>query len=120
MGDANGPTYASLTPANPSIINGLANVDLQAVGVATPPMQTQNVVNHGDPNMVNSMTVMTSENSPGVATTTSSPAATPDMNKEFQDAGLMDRNTLVAVLQFLKKNGLQVSFLIKIFTIKGI
>ena len=104
MGDSNGPTYASLTPVNPSIINGLANVDLQTVTQQYP---TQSI----DQPLSAVTGVLSNENSPTMVTTASveSPATTPDVSSEITDTAQMDRNTLVAVLQFLKKNGLQVN-----------
>lgn len=94
MSEGGGPTYASLTPANPAIINGLAAVDVQGPHLAP---------EHGLVSMV--------------------AAVMPDHHQHHQQqqaaaalasvqdgqASSVDRNTLVAVLQFLKKNSMKVS-----------
>nr|XP_053641081.1 transcription initiation factor TFIID subunit 5-like [Cherax quadricarinatus] len=108
-----GPTYASLTPANPTIINGLAGVDLQTGQQLTTHQTIMNNTEHTMLNMVNAVGVAAA----GVQTmstqnlTTVMPAVTHQQVVSDVTAESMvnhtvhvDRNTLVAVLQFLKKN----------------
>ncbi|XP_027218189.1 transcription initiation factor TFIID subunit 5 [Penaeus vannamei] len=118
MSDAAGPTYASLTPANPTIINGLAGVDLQTGQQLT---THQGVMNHSDPTVVNSVNVVNTVGVAGtgaVQTVASPIMATvipPNSGSPAQANGnatatagessvSLDRNSLVAVLNFLKKN----------------
>lgn len=123
MSDASGPTYASLTPANPTIINGLAGVDLQTGQQLT---THQGVMNHNDQGVVNSMNVVNTVGVPGsgaVQTVASPIMATvipqssvnqTQTNSNTAPAAAteatvnLDRNSLVAVLQFLKKNQFKV------------
>lgn len=108
MAELGGPTYAPLTPANPTIINGLAAVDMQTGH----PQQVMGGGEHGLVSMV-------------AATVMPPPPATPDQNstaptgaapvapggpalQQDAQANTVDRHTLVAVLQFLKNNGLKV------------
>ncbi|XP_063590433.1 uncharacterized protein LOC134767365 [Penaeus indicus] len=118
MSDASGPTYASLTPANPTIINGLAGVDLQTGQQLT---THQGVMNHSDQAVVNSVNVVNTVGVAGtgaVQTVASPIMATvipPNSGSPAQANGnatatagessvSLDRNSLVAVLNFLKKN----------------
>lgn len=123
MSDAAGPTYASLTPANPTIINGLAGVDLQTGQQLT---THQGVMNHSDQAVVNSVNVVNTVGVAGsgaVQTVASPIMATvipPNSGSPAQANGnatsaapgessvSLDRNSLVAVLNFLKKNQFKV------------
>ncbi|KAG7174515.1 Transcription initiation factor TFIID subunit 5-like 1 [Homarus americanus] len=111
MSDAGGPTYASLTQANPTIINGLAGVDLQT--------GHQAMMNHTDHTMMNMMNTvgvqgtavqtMPTQNLATVMPAPSHQQAAPDVKPDTMgDATVsVDRNTLMAVLQFLKKNNMK-------------
>ena len=128
MADGGAPTYASLTPANPAIINGFAGVDLQAAQQLT---TQQTIMNDADQALVNSMgmvntvgvgtmasnmqTVQTMATAPTMTSVipspvpqqqpTPEPTPTPEAPPEPTP---VERNTLIAVLQFLKKNNMKV------------
>ncbi|XP_068222556.1 transcription initiation factor TFIID subunit 5-like [Palaemon carinicauda] len=127
MADGNTPTYASLTPANPTIINGFAGVDLQTAQQLT---SQQTMMNDADQALVGSMgmvntvgvgtiasgmqTVQTVATAPTMTNVISSPVtqhqSTPETTPTPEappDSIPVDRNTLIAVLQFLKKNNLK-------------
>lgn len=117
MSDAGGPTYASLTPANPTIINGLAGVDLQTGQQLATHQAVMNNTEHTMMNVVNTVGMA----GPGMQTVTTQHLATvipavshqqtvPDVKSEPMGelTASVDRNTLVAVLQFLKKNNMKV------------
>ncbi|KAK8378853.1 hypothetical protein O3P69_009523 [Scylla paramamosain] len=109
MAELGGPTYAPLTPANPTIINGLAAVDMQT-GQHLPP-QHQQVMSGGEHGLVSMVaaTVMpppaATPDQPSSGPTGAAPGA-PALPQDAQ-ANTVDRHTLVAVLQFLKNNGLK-------------
>ncbi|KAK7084586.1 Transcription initiation factor TFIID subunit 5 [Halocaridina rubra] len=111
------PTYASLTPANPTIINGYAGIDLQSGQLTT----QQTVMNDSDQTVVNQMnmvntvavanvgTGMQTVSAPPMTPVVSSPVVTQQSTPEPcteapVESTPVERNTLIAVLQFLKKN----------------
>lgn len=124
MADPGGPTYASLTQANPTIINGFAGVDLQTAQQLN---AQQAVMNDADQALVNSMNMvntvgvggmtggMQSIPAPTMTNVMSAPAIahhqpTPEPTPPPEmprDATPVERNTLIAVLQFLKKNNMK-------------
>ena len=102
MAELSGPTYASLTPANPTIINGLAAVEMQTSQQLTHhPQQVMGSSEHGLVNMVAAAVL------PASAPAAPPPEQPAPLTQDAQ-ANTVDRNTLVAVLQFLKTSNLKV------------
>ncbi|XP_076037366.1 transcription initiation factor TFIID subunit 5-like [Oratosquilla oratoria] len=124
MAESNGPTYASLTPVNPTIINGVAGMELGGQQYATqqslltetavmsPAPAPHTALLHSD---VTSVVTTTDSNVapvqapavlPSVIESSVAVKAEPPQDDEIPP-GIVDRNSLVAVLQFLKKNNLK-------------
>lgn len=109
MAELGGPTYAPLTPANPTIINGLAAVDVQGQHLAGHPQQVMGGEHgHGLVNMVAAAVLPAAAAPPDQQQQQQQQTAAALANAQDGQASAVDRNTLVAVLQFLKKNSMKV------------
>ncbi|KAF2353500.1 TFIID subunit TAF5 NTD2 domain [Trinorchestia longiramus] len=97
MDDPDVPTYASLAPANPTIVNGMATVDLPALSVSDAGMSNNGQLGIAAQSPLSSHDVASPQ----------TPASLSDIKSDsYSD---VDKSTMIAVIQFLKRGNLKVT-----------
>ncbi|XP_018023000.1 transcription initiation factor TFIID subunit 5 isoform X2 [Hyalella azteca] len=93
MDDSDSPTYASLAPANPTMVNDLASVDLPSLS---------NI-----PDVNSNGHLPSAVQSPLSGQDVSSPQTPASLDMKSDGYSDMDKSTMIAVIQFLKRGNLK-------------